>query len=107
VSQLFNQASAAVKISSNYVLYGTVTDVRGLVIEGTGPFVPMGSKVTIQSGVKLVEAQVVGFNTDRILMMPFEDPQGISPGATIMATEASTDVLVSDKLLGRVIDGSG
>lgn len=107
MSDLFSQASAAVKLASNYVLYGTVTDVRGLVIEGTGPFVPMGSKVTIQFGVKQVEAQVVGFNTDRVLLMPFEDPQGISPGATIMATEASTEVLVSENLLGRVIDGLG
>jgi flagellum-specific ATP synthase len=107
VTNFFEEAAAAVKLSSNYVLYGTVTEVRGLVIEGTGPIVPVGSKVLIKSGVKLTEAQVVGFNNDRVLLMPFEDPQGLSPGALISASEASTEVLVSDKLLGRVIDGLG
>lgn len=107
MSKLFEQASEAVKFSSNYLLHGTVTDVRGLVIEGTGPFVAMGSKVLIQSGVKQIEAQVVGFKSDRILLMPYEDPQGIAPGAEIEASESSTEVMISENLLGRVIDGLG
>ncbi len=107
MNRIFEQAAAAVKLTSNYEMYGTVTDVKGLVIEGTGPVVPIGSKVVIKSGIKSVEAQVVGFNRDRVLLMPFEEPQGLSPGASITATESSADILVSDKLLGRVIDGLG
>ena len=89
MNRIFEQASAAVKLTSNYEMYGTVTDVRGLVIEGTGPIVPIGAKVVIKSGIKNVEAQVVGFNRDRVLLMPFEEPQGLSPGATITATESN------------------
>lgn len=107
MSRVFGQASAVVKLATNYVLSGTVHDVRGLVIEANGPFVPVGSKVSVQSGTKTIEAQVVGFNSDRILLMPFEDPQGISPGANVCASDASADILVSDALLGRVIDGLG
>ncbi|MBX7143848.1 MAG: FliI/YscN family ATPase [Oligoflexia bacterium] len=103
----FEQARAAVKLTSLFELRGVVTDVTGLVVEGSGPFVPMGAHVTIFSGLQRIPAQVVGFRKDKILLMPFSELQGISPGATIVATDTESDVLVSDSLLGRVIDGLG
>lgn len=107
MSYLFDRANAAVKLSSLSELRGMVTDVTGLVVEGSGPFVPMGSHVTIYSGLQRIPAQVVGFRKDKILLMPFMELQGISPGATIIASGAEADVLVSEQLLGRVIDGLG
>lgn len=107
MSEAFQQAHAAVKLTSLFELRGVVTDVTGLVVEGSGPFVPMGAHVTIFSGLQRIPAQVVGFRKDKILMMPFSELQGISPGATIVATDVESDVLVSDNLLGRVIDGLG
>lgn len=104
---LFESASAAVKLSSNYELRGAVVDVRGLIIEGTGPFVPVGSQVTICSGIERIPAQVVGFKRDRILLMSYAEIQGISPGAIITATSSDSDVLVSPHLLGRVVDALG
>ncbi|RIL05318.1 MAG: hypothetical protein DCC75_11810, partial [Proteobacteria bacterium] len=104
---LLEKAKAAVKLSSNYLLHGVVTDVTGLVIEGSGPFVPLGSHVEIHSGLMRMAAQVVGFRKDRILLMPFSELQGVAPGASITASGISSDVLVSDSLLGRVIDGLG
>lgn len=107
MSALFEQAQAAVKLTSLYELRGVVTDVTGLVVEGSGPFVPMGAHVTIHSGLQRIPAQVVGFRRDKILLMPFLELQGISPGAIITAHDTDSDVLVSDDLLGRVIDGLG
>ncbi len=107
MSTLLEEAAAAVKLASNYELRGQVSDVTGLVIEGTGPFVSVGSQVTIRSGQHLIAAQVVGFRRDKILLMPFAEPQGISPGAVITATGASSDVVVSDALLGQVVDAMG
>ncbi len=107
MSGVFENAAAAVNMASLYELRGVVVDVTGLVIEGTGPFVPMGSRVTIQSGLQTIAAQVVGFRKDKILLMPFSEPQGISPGALISADRDETEVLVSDDLLGKVIDGLG
>ncbi len=107
MSKIFDSAQAAVKLASNFVLRGVVTDVTGLVIEGSGPFVPMGSHVTIHSGMVEIPAQVVGFRRDRILLMPFAELQGIAPGALIKAEGTSADVLVSDELLGRVVDALG
>lgn len=103
----FERANAALQLTSVYELRGTVNDVTGLVIEGNGPFVPLGSRVTIESGVDRIEAQVVGFRRDKVLVMPYSDPQGIAPGAIIKASGVHSHVLVSDGLLGRVVDGMG
>lgn len=107
MSALYDQINAAVKLSSNFEMRGAVSDVTGLVIEGTGPFVPVGSNVIIRSGMAEMPAQVVGFRKDNILLMPYGEIQGLAPGATIIASSASSGVVASEALLGRVIDAMG
>lgn len=107
MTALFDQVDAAINLSSPFQLKGAVSDVRGLVVEGTGPFVPVGSNVTIHSGQSEMAAQVVGFKKQNILLMPYGEIQGLAPGATITATSTSGDVLVSNGLLGRVVDAMG
>ncbi len=107
MTDFFEQAHAAVALSSTFELRGTVSDVAGLVIEGNGPLVPVGSHVTIRRGSEVIDAQVVGFRHDRVLLMPFAELHGVSPGATIVATGASSNALVSRGLLGRVINALG
>ncbi len=103
----FERAGAAVKLASPYELRGTVMDVTGLIVEGSGPFVPMGSNVRIESGIQRVLAQVVGFKRDRVLFMAYGELQGLAPGARIVAEGSRAEILVSDDLLGRVIDPMG
>lgn len=105
--QAFERAHAVIKLASSCELRGTVVDVTGIIIEGSGPLVPVGTNVTINSGVYSIEAQVVGFKRDRILMMPYAELQGIGPGAAIVARETSARVLVSEQLLGRTVDALG
>ncbi len=107
MSNYFERAGAALQLTSPYELRGVVTDVNGLVIEATGPFVPVGSQVSIHSGNQEIPAQVVGFRKDYILIMPFVELEGISPGAKVVATETSVEVPVSEQYLGRVFDGLG
>ena len=107
MSALFQRAQAAVKLASLFELRGIVTDATGLVIEGTGPSVPVGAQVIIQAGQARHSAQVVGFRRDKVLLMPFAEVHGIAPGAAITADKTSTEVLVSDALLGRTIDAMG
>ena len=103
----FENAQAAASLASNFELHGNVTDVTGLIIEGNGPFVPVGSNVTITSGYQQIPAQVVGFRKNTALLMPYGEIQGIAPGAIITATSASSEILVSDAMLGRVLDPFG
>lgn len=103
----FEKAHAALKLASPFELRGTITDATGLVMEATGPFVPVGANVTVSSGREEYSAQVVGFRKDNILLMPYAEPQGVAPGAQVAAGEASTNVLVSNQFLGRVLDAFG
>ncbi|MCB0339352.1 MAG: FliI/YscN family ATPase [Bdellovibrionales bacterium] len=107
MSSILSNALAAARQSSTYELRGTVVDVTGIVIEGSGPSVPVGTQVTIHAGLLKLDAQVVGFNRDRVLIMPFGELQGIGPGATIVASGTSSQILVSEEMLGRVINGLG
>lgn len=107
MSDIFARANAAVRLTNLVELRGVVTDVTGLVVEASGPFVPMGTQVSIKSGTQLIPAQVVGFKKENILMMPYGELEGVAPGALVTANDTRTEVPVSDALLGRVVDGLG
>ncbi len=104
---LLNKAMASLDFVSSYELKGSVIRSTGILIEANGPRVPVGSHVAIYANNKEYLAQVVGFKKDNILIMPFDLVHGISSGTSVIARENTGDVLVSDKLVGRVIDGLG
>lgn len=107
MNSIFERAQEVVSRASRGELRGYVSEVRGLLIEGTGPQVPLGSHVTIKNGIQSVPAQVIGFRRDKVLLMPFGEMQGIAPGFAITASEASCHVNVSVELQGRVLDALG
>ena len=88
---------------------GRVIEVIGTLVEGTGPELPVGGLCTIESRDRRrrVEAEVVGFREDRILLMPLGDPGGIERGQHIVAGARHAEVPVGTSLLGRVLDGCG
>ena len=90
-------------------LCGNVTRVIGLVIESKGPTVSIGDICYIESvrAKEPVVAEVVGFKDNSVLLMPFGDMRGISPGSQVVSTGKPFMVNVGDELLGRVIDGFG
>jgi flagellum-specific ATP synthase len=107
---------------------GHLTRINGLVMEASGLKLPLGSSCRIlPAGGTSIEAEVVGFNGERLFLMPSEDVYGLSPGARVVALEAPTAtpkigqprptrrraidraklLPVGDALLGRVLDGAG
>lgn len=88
---------------------GRVDRVTGLIIEGDGPPVSLGSLCTIISNQrdKAVDAEVVGFRDKKILLMPLGEMTGIEPGSVIESKDESPLINVSGGLLGRVLDGNG
>lgn len=89
---------------------GKVIQVIGLVIESIGPNVSMGELCYIYSSfssVKAIPAEVVGFRSGHILLMPIGEMQGIGPGCKVIAAEKTLQVKVGKELLGRVLDGLG
>jgi flagellum-specific ATP synthase len=52
-------------------------------------------------------AEVVGFRDERTLLMALSDLRGIGPGSKVVALTKEAHLPVSEKLLGRVLDGLG
>lgn len=87
---------------------GKVNRIVGLVIEGDGPAVSVGSLCTIYPSKRPpIQAQVVGFQDKKILLMPLGDIMGIDPGSIIEATKEYPTYQLSNTLIGRIIDGNG
>lgn len=88
---------------------GKVMKVVGLTVESNGPAVNMGNICRIYPSVgdTYVEAEVVGFRDQRVLLMPFGDMMGIGFGSRVVSTGKSLRVAVSDELIGRVLNALG
>lgn len=89
-------------------LCGRVKKVVGLVIEGSGPSVPLGGICEICSPpFPPLQAEIVGFREESILLMPLGKVQGLEPGCLIQPVKVSDTIKVGRKLLGRVINALG
>lgn len=88
---------------------GKVTQVIGLIIESQGPGANLGDLCYVfpNTGSARIQAEVVGFKENKILLMPLGDLRGIGPGCEVVATGDSFRMGVGPKLLGRVLDGLG
>lgn len=88
---------------------GKVAKVVGLTIESVGPSAKLNDLCLIKSNTKTepVKAEVVGFRDDRVLLMPYDNVEGVGLGSWVQNTGAPLQVQVSDDLLGRTLDGVG
>lgn len=88
---------------------GKVMKAVGLTVESSGPAVHMGDlcRIYASEGDRYVEAEVVGFKDQRVLLMPFGDMVGIGFGSRVVATDQVLSVPVSDQLVGRVLNALG
>lgn len=111
-----------------YQTLGSLTRINGMVMEAAGLKLPLGSGCRVMvPGGGTVEAEVVGFNGDKLYMMPTDDVFGLGPGAHVMpnepvqptpnaaerveprrrASDRAKHLPVGPELLGRVVDGAG
>jgi flagellum-specific ATP synthase len=98
-------------------------------MEAVGLRLPIGSQCLVQiPGGQNVDAEVVGFSGERLLLMPSTDVYGVMPGARVVpenplaaqpprlgqryapkrrVQDRVRQVAVGPQLLGRVLDGAG
>ncbi len=87
---------------------GTVVRLVGLRLEARGITAPLGALCAVRGTAgQRIDAEVVGFQDRTLLLMPFEEPHGIGPGATVRVLRDAADVPVGPQLLGRVVDALG
>ncbi|MDX9714363.1 MAG: FliI/YscN family ATPase [Dissulfurispiraceae bacterium] len=105
--QLIEKCKSFLSDTDVVKVYGRVDRGVGLIIEGLGPPANIGDICEIETDEALLEAEVIGFKGDKILLMPVGEMMGIGPGAKIIAKGRQRYIRVDDSLLGRVLDGLG
>ncbi len=119
---------ATMSRSQPYTVSGRLTRINGLVMEAAGLKLALGAACNIATpSGSMVEAEVVGFNGEKLFMMPSEDVYGLAPGANVTpvvappivpalhqalspgrrAQDRTKHLPVGDGLLGRVVDAKG
>ncbi|MFK7890292.1 MAG: FliI/YscN family ATPase [Granulosicoccus sp.] len=87
---------------------GRLSTLRGLTLEAEGCKATIGSRCMIDCvDGTTIEAQVVGFNRDRTLLMPVGSVAGLRSQATVRVLAGQPMAPTGEGLLGRVIDGKG
>ena len=97
-----------VKRSVPVALSGAVGRTVGLVVAARGFPAPLGALCEIQSDSgELIEAEVIGFDHQETLLIPFGRLSGIRPGSRVHLRQSVPTVAVGNGLLGRVLDARG
>lgn len=92
-----------------FTYIGKVKKISGMMIEATGRNFKIGEvcKVATDKQNKFVDAEVVGFNDGKVLLMPYEDIKGVGLGNIVTSTKNKLKIPVGDFLIGRVVDAMG
>ena len=91
---------------------GKITKTLGLLYEAYLPGASIGSicEIILNEHDKFaepIEAEIVGFKDKRVYLMPYDEVSGINNDSIVKLKSRASQFLVSDSLLGRVIDGRG
>ncbi len=103
----FDHLNEAIDRCRCVVPEGRVVKVVGLIAEGHGIGLSIGSLCRLRDNDVNILAEVVGFNGDKVLLMPYGNITGLKPGCRIQLVDNSPKADVGDALLGRVLDGMG
>lgn len=98
--------------------YGVLTRIVGLTIEARGITATVGAICRILKNTAepdgigddrrhYVDAQVVGFQSGTVFMMPLWEASGLHAGAKVYLRSDSDSAPVGENLLGRVVDALG
>ncbi len=95
--------------AESFRYYGKIEKVVGMMIESIGPDCRIGDlcKIFNQEAETYILAEVVGFRGNKVLLMPYEEPEGISYGNIVEPTGDSLKIGVSEAMIGRVINAMG
>jgi FliI/YscN family ATPase len=104
--QMIDQAAAV-------ELRGTVDEVKGLALRVVDFPVPIGASVIVRSSAgrakenNTFRGEVVGFDREQTIVMPFGVVSGVRQGDHVIAEHYAQRVPVGQGLLGRVINAFG
>ncbi len=89
-------------------VYGKIVKVSGIYAEAYNPGSAVGDLVELYpSGNSKVYGEVIGFNEDRCIIMPYGNLSGIKPGDKVLIRHEPVSTYTGEKLLGKVVDPFG
>ncbi|ASN05726.1 flagellar protein export ATPase FliI [Virgibacillus necropolis] len=100
----------AIQQANTYKRFGKILRVVGLMIESQGPEANIGEVCYIHSSVstnKPILAEVVGFNNEKIILMPYSAVTELGPGCLVESTGKPLTIKIGRGLIGRVVDSIG
>jgi len=104
----FNSILDSIDIVDTISSEGRISQVIGMVIEAMGIEGSLGDLCSIRTkDNRILQTEIVGFRGDKILMMPFGEIMGVSPGSPVSVNSQPMKIPVGPSLMGRILDGMG
>ena len=89
-------------------VYGKIVKVSGIYLEAYNPGCATGDLVEIiPSNGNPIYGEVIGFNDDRCIVMPYGTLSGIKPGDKVHINREPVSTLTGEQLLGKVVNPFG
>lgn len=97
------------QLSDLYTYMGKIDKIVGMTVEATGLSCNMGDVCRISAGTsgKELLAEVVGFKEDKVLLMPYQDTEGIGYGSRVFNTGDKLRIRVGEEMIGRTVNAMG
>lgn len=89
---------------------GKIEKIIGMTVEASGPQCNIGDVCRVYkkgSAEDYIFAEAVGFQADKVLLMPYTDIEGIGPGSIVDNTGKQLMVKTGNALIGRIVDAIG
>lgn len=96
--------------ADTYKRFGKVLRIVGLMIESLGPAANIGEVCIIHPESNLhkpILSEVVGFNNEKVILMPYTEVTEIGPGCLVESTGKPLMIKVGRSLIGSTIDALG
>lgn len=96
--------------TDTYKRYGKVVRIIGIMIESVGPEANIGEVCLIHhenKQAKPILCEVVGFNHENLILMPYTEVNEIGPGCLVESTGNPLMIKVGRGLVGSAIDALG
>ncbi len=106
---MFEQVIQQIKDGDMLSRTGKIENIVGMSIEASGGRGAIGDICRIYSAESnsQVLAEVVGFKNDHMLLMPYQNMNGLAPGSFVRNTGRRLRLQVGDFLRGRIINAMG
>jgi flagellum-specific ATP synthase len=108
VDRAANELLGRLRTTGLVAATGRITRVMPTFLEGDGPLAPVGTVCNIHvAGRDSLQAEIVGIDPQRVVLMPYGPVHGVLVGDSITAHSGAAKALVGDALLGRAVNALG